>query len=319
MKLFRHWDLPADAKGSVVAIGNFDGVHLGHQVVIREAAAVARELKAPLAVLSFEPHPRAVFRPEDPPFRLTPFRIRARQLEALGIDIHVCLHFDLDFARRSADWFAQTVLAEGLGARHVAIGYDFCFGHNRQGNAETLLGYGRRHGFGVTVVTQASDESGGVYSSSRIRQLLKEGKPREAALLLGRPWEIEGRVEHGDKRGRQLNYPTANVMLHDYLRPAYGVYAIRAAVDEGPVSGGNAAAGVGPVWHDGVANLGIRPMWRTDEPMLEAHLFDFSGDLYGRHLRVELVDYLRGEMTFDDIGALVRQMDHDSAEARKRL
>lgn len=321
MKLFRHWDLPADAKGSVVVIGNFDGVHLGHQVVIREAAAVARELKAPLAVLSFEPHPRAVFRPDDPPFRLTPFRIRARQLEALGIDIHVCLHFDLDFARRSADWFAQTVLAEGLGARHVAIGYDFCFGHNRQGNAETLLGYGRRHGFGVTVVTQASDESGGVYSSSRIRQLLKDGKPREAALLLGRPWEIEGRVEHGDKRGRQLNYPTANVMLNDYLRPAYGVYAVRAAVDEGPVSGGGAdsAADAGPIWYDGVANLGIRPMWQTDEPMLEAHLFDFSGDLYGRHLRVELVEYLRGEMKFDDIGALVRQMDRDSAEARKRL
>jgi len=321
MKLFRHWDLPADAKGSVVAIGNFDGVHLGHQVVIREAAAVAGELKAPLAVLSFEPHPRAVFRPDDPPFRLTPFRIRARQLEALGIDIHVCLHFDLDFARRSADWFAQTVLAEGLGARHVAIGYDFCFGHNRQGNAETLLGYGRRHGFGVTVVTQASDESGGVYSSSRIRQLLKDGKPREAALLLGRPWEIEGRVEHGDKRGRHLNYPTANVMLNDYLRPAYGVYAVRAAVDEGPVSGGgaDAAADAGPIWYDGVANLGIRPMWQTDEPMLEAHLFDFAGDLYGRHLRVKLVEYLRGEMKFDDIGALVRQMDADSAEARKHL
>ncbi|NBC94885.1 MAG: bifunctional riboflavin kinase/FAD synthetase [Deinococcus-Thermus bacterium] len=310
MQLFRHWDLPAACKGGVVAIGNFDGVHRGHQMVIREAAAVAKELAAPLAVLSFEPHPRSVFRPDDPPFRLTPFRIRARQLEALGIDIHVCLHFDLDFARRSADWFAETVLAEGMGARHVAIGYDFCFGHNRQGNAETLLGYGRRHGFGVTVVTQASDESGGVYSSSRIRQLLGEGKPREAAALLGRPWEIEGRVEHGDKRGRTLDFPTANVMLGDYLRPAYGVYAVRAAVDEGRDA---------PVWRDGVANLGIRPMWQTDEPVLETFLFDFSGDLYGRHLRVQLVEFLRGERHFDGVEALVAQMRQDTEAARAAL
>jgi riboflavin kinase/FMN adenylyltransferase len=310
MQLFRHWDLPAACKGGVVAIGNFDGVHRGHQMVIREAAAVAKELAAPLAVLSFEPHPRSVFRPDDPPFRLTPFRIRARQLEALGIDIHVCLHFDLDFARRSADWFAETVLAEGMGARHVAIGYDFCFGHNRQGNAETLLGYGRRHGFGVTVVTQASDESGGVYSSSRIRQLLGEGKPREAAALLGRPWEIEGRVEHGDKRGRTLDFPTANVMLGDYLRPAYGVYAVRAAVDEGRDA---------PVWRDGVANLGIRPMWQTDEPVLETFLFDFSGDLYGRHLRVQLVEFLRGERHFDGVDTLVAQMRQDTEAARAAL
>lgn len=312
MKLYRHWDLPPDSKGSVVAIGNFDGVHLGHQVVIREAAAVAHELGVPLTVLSFEPHPRAVFRPDDPPFRLTPFRIRARQLEALGIDIHVCLHFDRDFARHTADWFAETVLAGGLGARHVAIGYDFCFGHNRQGNAETLLGYGRRHGFGVTVVTQASDEHGGVYSSSRIRQLLTEGKPREAAALLGRPWEIEGRVEHGDKRGRTLDFPTANVMLADYLRPAYGVYAVRAAIDD-------ASTGGGRTWHDGVANLGIRPMWQTDEPVLESYLFDFSGDLYGRHLRVRLVDYLRGEMKFDSVDALVSQMRRDCDDARAAL
>jgi riboflavin kinase/FMN adenylyltransferase len=162
----------------------------------------------------------------------------------------------------------------------------------------------------VTVVTQASDESGGVYSSSRIRQLLGEGKPREAAALLGRPWEIEGRVEHGDKRGRTLDFPTANVMLGDYLRPAYGVYAVRAAVDEGRDA---------PVWRDGVANLGIRPMWQTDEPVLETFLFDFSGDLYGRHLRVQLVDFLRGEQRFDGVDALVAQMRRDTDAARAAL
>lgn len=310
MHLFRHYEgLPDDLKGSVVAVGNFDGVHRGHQIVLAEAASQARRLGAPLAVLSFEPHPRAIFRPDDPPFRLTPFRIKARLLEALGVDLHIVLHFDEPFSRRSADDFVREVLVGGLGARHVVIGHDFCFGHRRQGNADTLRGFGDAYGFGVSVVTQASDETGGAYSSSRVRELLADGKPREAAEILGRPWEIEGRVEHGDKRGRELGYPTANVDLDDYLRPAFGIYAIRAGVDEG-----------GPIrWLDGVANIGIRPMFRTSRPLLEAFLFDFSGDLYGRHLRVQLVEFLRGEMKFDSLDALIAQMDEDSQHAREAL
>jgi riboflavin kinase/FMN adenylyltransferase len=310
MHLFRHYqEFPAELRGSVVAIGNFDGVHRGHQIVVAEAMAQARRLGAPVTVLSFEPHPRSVFRPEDPPFRLTPFRIRARLLEALGVDIHVVLHFDAAFARMTADEFVREVLVRGLGVRHVVIGYDFCFGYKRQGNAETLIGFGEAHGFGVSIVTQASDESGGVYSSSRARTLLHEGRPREAAEILGRPWEIEGRVEHGDKRGRTLGYPTANIDLDGYLRPAFGVYAIRAGIDEGPEI----------VWHDGVASLGLRPMFQLDRPLLEAFLFDFSGDLYGRHLRVQLVDYLRGEQKFESLDALIAQMDRDSARARALL
>ncbi len=310
MQIFRHHsELPAALRGSVVAVGNFDGVHRGHQIVIADAQAVARSSGVPLTVLSFEPHPRTVFRPEDPPFRLTPFRIKARLLEALGVDIHMVLHFDLAFSRHSADWFVEEVLLAGLGATHVVIGYDFCFGHKRQGDAQALFSYGRRHGFGVTVVTQASDESGGTYSSSAARAHLQEGRAREAAEILGRPWEIEGRVEAGDRRGHAFGYPTANLALGDYLRPAYGVYAVRAAVD----------AGGAPEWRDGVANVGIRPMYAVAEPLMEAHLFDFDGDLYGRHLRVQLIERLRPEMKFDSVDALIAQMDRDAQAAREAL
>ncbi|MGO1078355.1 bifunctional riboflavin kinase/FAD synthetase [Inquilinus sp. CA228] len=310
MQIFRHTEnLPAAARGAVVAIGNFDGVHRGHQTVVAAAQAAARRLGVPLCVLSFEPHPRSLFRPDDPPFRLTPFRIKARLLEALGVDLHVVLHFDRALAARSAEDFIQTILVGAMGARHVVVGYDFCFGHRRAGTPETLTAFGRRLGFGVTIVTQASDETGGLYSSSRARELLAAGDTHGAAEILGRPWEIEGRVEHGDKRGRELGFPTANVELGDFLRPAYGIYAVRCAVDEG-----------GPLaWHDGVANLGIRPMWRTETPLLEAYLFDFSGDLYHRHLRVQLVEWLRGEETFDSLEALIAQIDRDCEAARQVL
>ncbi|WP_026868420.1 bifunctional riboflavin kinase/FAD synthetase [Inquilinus limosus] len=310
MQIFRHYEnLPASARGAVVAIGNFDGVHRGHQTVVAAARAEARRLGVPVCVLSFEPHPRSLFRPQDPPFRLTPFRIKARLLEALGVDLHVVLHFDWAFAARSAEDFIETVLVGALGARHVVVGYDFCFGHRRAGTPETLAAHGRRLGFGVTIVTQASDETGGLYSSSRTREMLAAGDMRGAAEILGRPWEIEGRVEHGDKRGRELGYPTANVELGESLRPAYGIYAVRCAVDEG-----------GPlVWRDGVASLGIRPMWRTETPLLEAYLFDFSGDLYHRHLRVQLVERLRGEEKFDSLEALVAQIDRDCEAARRAL
>ena len=311
MQIFRHHrDLPPDARGAVVAIGNFDGVHHGHRVVLDEARAIAGPLGAPIAVMSFEPHPRSFFRPDDPPFRLSPFRIRARLLEAINVDLHFVLPFDERFSRQSADAFITEILVGGLGARHVVVGYDFCFGQNRVGNADMLLAFGRAHGFGVTAVPKVMDPTGAVFSSSTIRQHLREGRPRDAATFLGRFWEIEGRVEAGDRRGRTLGYPTANVDLGEYLRPAFGVYAVRAAVDTGqePLS-----------WHDGVANVGIRPMYETNSPLLEAHLFDFSADLYGQHLRVQLVELLRGEAKFDGVEALVAQMDKDSVAARMAL
>jgi riboflavin kinase / FMN adenylyltransferase len=308
MRLFRHTnDLPADARGAVVALGNFDGVHLGHRAVVARAGAIARELGRPLGVLSFEPHPRSLFRPQDPPFRLTPFRPKAHALEALGVDLLYVQHFDRAFSEKSAADFVEQVLVGDLGIAHAVAGWDFVFGHKRGGNMGFLREAGARLGFGIEELRPV--EGGGeVVSSTRIRELLVAGDMRGAASLLGRPWEVDGHVLHGDARGRALGWPTANLELGEYLRPAYGIYAIRAAIDEPQ-----------PVWRDGVANLGIRPMWRTDQPMVEAHLFDFAGDLYGRVLRVQLVERLRPEAKFDSLEALKSQIAQDALDARSAL
>ncbi|HWK43388.1 MAG TPA: bifunctional riboflavin kinase/FAD synthetase [Stellaceae bacterium] len=314
MRLFRHHTaLPTDARGAVLALGNFDGVHRGHQAVIGMAGEIARRLRAPLGVLTFEPHPRQVFRPTDAPFRLTPFRIKARLIEALGVDLLVSLHFDRKFAALTAEAFVQTVLIDGLGVRHVVVGYDFVFGHGRAGTTQRLSEMAAVAGFGITTVSpvaaDASEAGGEILSSTRVRDHLIAGKPPAAAALLGRPWEIDGRVEPGDQRGRTIGFPTANLSLDDYLRPASGVYAVRAGI-EGPG---------GTVWHDAVANLGTRPTVDGTDLRLEVHLFDFAGDLYGRHLRVALVDYLRPEMKFSGLDALKAQIALDSTRAREIL
>ena len=310
MRLFRHTaDLPADARGAVVALGNFDGVHRGHQAVIGTAQRIARELGAPSAVLTFEPHPRSVFRPADAPFRLSPFRVKARHIESLGVDLLFVRHFDDSFLHKTADAFIEEDLVQGLGVRHVVCGYDFLFGHGRSGDPARLKSAGAVHGFGVTEVGPVSDDAGGVYSSTRVRDALVAGNPREAARLLGSPWEIEGRVEHGDHKGRTIGFPTANVELADYLRPAFGVYAARAGVDHGPAT----------VWHDGVANLGRRPTVGGTVERLETHLFDFDGDLYGQHLRVQLIDFLRPERKFASFGELKDQIVRDADAARAIL
>ena len=312
-------ELPPSWRGSVMAIGNFDGVHRGHRMVLSAARAVAEGADAPLGVMAFEPHPRTMMRPDDPPFRLTMGEERARLLRAQGVQLHVVLTFDRALLEMSPDAFIDDILVAGLGVRHVAVGYDFCFGHNRAGTVDTLTHAGRKRGFGVTVVTKAADESGGVYSSSAVRQHLRAGRPRDAAEVLGRPWEVTGIVQRGDQRGRVLGYPTANVPLGQHLRPAFGVYAVRLAVRP-PADG---APGIWmdepAVWHDGVANLGIRPMFALSEPLLEAYLFGFSGDLYGRAVRVQLIDHLRGEASFDSVESLITQMDSDAAEARAVL
>src|SRR5690348_3806469 len=309
MRIFRHDTVAAAERGAVVAIGNFDGVHLGHQAVIGEAGRIARAGGLPHAVLTFEPHPRRVFRPDDPPFRLTPFRAKSRHIEALGVDLLFTLHFDLAFARRSAAGFIEGVLVGNLGVRHAVVGYDFVFGHRRGGTPASLQARGAELGFGVTVVGPIAAQGGAVYSSTRIRELLGAGKPREAAALLGRFWEIEGRVERGDARGRSIGFPTANLMLDDYLRPAPGVYAVRAGIEEEGRT----------VWHDGVANLGQRPTFGGSDLRLEAHLFDFDRDLYGRHLRVAMIEYLRPERKFPGIDALKAQIAADAAQARALL
>jgi riboflavin kinase / FMN adenylyltransferase len=310
MRLFRHYtDLPEDARGSVVALGNFDGVHLGHRIVIGAAADLAKATGAPLAVLTFEPHPRTLFRPDDPPFRLTPFRIKARHIEELGVDLLFVIHFDPAFSHKTADQFVEEVLVAGLGVRHVVAGYDFVFGHKRGGDIGLLYQRARTHGFGATEVKPAADTSGGVYSSTRIRQLLVDGNPRAAASVLGRPWEVEGRVEHGDQRGRTIGFPTANLELGEYLRPRYGVYAVRAGVDHGTHT----------VWTDGVANFGRRPTVDGLRELLEVHLFDFSDDLYGKHLRVQMIDFIRPEQKFESFDALKQQIIADAQSARNIL
>ncbi|MGQ9366954.1 bifunctional riboflavin kinase/FAD synthetase [Azospirillum sp. ST 5-10] len=310
MRLFRHTDdLPDDARGAVVALGNFDGVHRGHLAVIGEAQARARALGAPAGVLTFEPHPRSVFRPDEPPFRLTPLRVRARQVEALGVDLLVVVHFDERFLHKSAEAFVEEDLVRGLGIRHAVCGWDFLFGHGRRGDVALLQRLGHGHGFGVTAIGPVADPEGGVYSSTRVRDALVQGRPREAAHILGRPWEIEGRVEHGDHRGRTIGFPTANVELGEYLRPAFGVYAVRTGVDQGRAT----------VWRDGVANLGRRPTVGGLVERLETHILDFDGDLYGQHLRVQLVEFLRPERKFSGLDELKGQIVQDAAAARVAL
>ena len=312
MAIFRHTtDLPDEALGAVVAIGNFDGVHRGHQAVIDQAGRQARACETSLGVLTFEPHPRRFFRPDGAPFQLTSFRLKLRLLEALGIDNVFVLPFNQAFSELSAEDFVRRILVEDLRARHVLVGDNFFFGHKRGGDTALLERLGRNHGFGVTILRQVEGTTGEAYSSTGIRDYLTAGNPTRAALLLGRYWEIEGRVQSGAKLGRKLGFPTANIALGEVLEPAFGVYAVRAGVDRGGQT----------VWHPGVANLGIRPMVEgpaldSREPLLEVHLFDFDEDLYGQHMRVALVDYLRPEMTFDDMAGMRERMVEDSRRAR---
>ncbi|MFC4350157.1 bifunctional riboflavin kinase/FAD synthetase [Fodinicurvata halophila] len=318
MMILRHYEnVPEAARGAVVVIGNFDGIHRGHQALIAKGRRLAEEFGAPLAVLTFEPHPRSYFQPDQAPFLLTPFRVKAQLIAALGVDVLVVQRFNKAFASLSAEDFIASVLAKGLHARHVLVGENFRFGKGRAGDLDLLEREGRRHGFAVTGMGLAGapaktdpDKPQEVFSSSLVREYLREGSPTRAALLLGRYWEIEGRVQTGARRGRTLGFPTANIALKkDMLRPAYGVYAVRATLE------GQGA----PHWRAGVANLGLSPMFNYQEPLLEVYLFDFEGDLYGRNMRVALIDYLRGEMTFDSLDDLKDQMAEDSRRARATL
>lgn len=310
MRIFRHiGSVPADARGAVVAIGNFDGLHLGHQAVIAAARGRADADGRALAVMTFRPHPRRYFRPEDEPFRLTPFRGKVRAIAALGVDILFAWRFDAAMAAVTADEFAENILHRGVGASHIVVGHDFAFGNKRQGNAELLRAKGGALGFGVTVVEPVTDGGGELYSSSVIRQCLKSGEPQRAAALLGRLWEMEGRVLPGDQRGRTIGFPTANIDPGEYVQPAHGVYAVRAGIAAGGVT----------QWYDGVANLGVRPTVDGSRLLLETHLFDYSGDLYGKYLRVALVDFLRPERKFESFEALKQQIAADSAQAREKL
>jgi riboflavin kinase/FMN adenylyltransferase len=300
--------LAPDDRGAAAAMGNFDGVHLGHQSVLALAHAAAAELDAPFGVVTFEPHPRSFFAPDAPPFRLMTADARARRLEKLGVERLYELAFDAALAALSPDAFVFDVLHAGLGVRHVVVGADFRFGKGRAGDAAALTALGAAAGFGVTVAPLVSDGQDD-YSSTAIRHALTQGRPEEAARILGHWHRIEGPVLHGDKRGRALGFPTANLALDGLHLPRLGVYAVLVDVLDGPHRGR----------YRGVASIGVRPTFGGGAPNLEVHLLDFAGDLYGASLSVALVAFQRPELAFAGAEPLVAQMHADLAEARARL
>lgn len=310
MRIIRHISrTPDELRGGAVAVGNFDGMHRGHRALIGHCRAMADAINGPALALTFEPHPRSLFQLDAPPFRLTPFRGKSRLLASLGIDGLINLRFDKRISHLPPEDFIRNILVRGLGARHVVVGYDFVFGHHRAGNVEMLRQQGERHGFGLTVLEPVTHDDD-VCSSTIIRVDLESGRCRRAAELLGHWWEIEGRVRGGERRGRQLGFPTANLHLHrTALRPAQGVYAIRFGLKEDGRTH----------WYPGVANLGHRPTFDGKSVILEAHLFDFSGDIYGRHGRVAFVEHLRPERKFDGLDAIKAQIALDCQQAREIL
>jgi riboflavin kinase/FMN adenylyltransferase len=304
MQIHRHWQgLGPQVRGTSVAMGNFDGVHIGHRAVIDMARG-----RGPLGIVTFEPHPREYFAPEAPPFRLMNAEARANRLAKLGVDHLFQLPFDATLASLDPAAFATRVLCEGLGVAQVVVGADFRFGQGRSGTAADLAALGRDCGFDVTIAELVRSD-GTEVSSTAIRQALSEGRPRDAAAMLGHWHRIEGEVVHGAKRGRELGYPTANMALSGLHLPRLGVYAVKVDVLTGPQAGS----------YGGAASLGVRPMFGENLPNLETFLFDFSGDLYGRHLSVAFVDYLRPEMTFNGLPALIDQMQADCTRARDIL
>jgi riboflavin kinase/FMN adenylyltransferase len=297
----------AALRGGVAAIGNFDGVHRGHQAVLERALAEAARRGVPALVLTFEPHPRLVFRPDVPLFILTPAPMKARLLSELGFSAVVEQRFARDFAQLSAEDFVTGILEERLGISHAVTGFDFHFGKNRQGGPAFLMASGEKHGFGVTLVDAFRDEDAQVVSSSRIRVLLQAGDVAQAAGLLGYRFTVEGVVTDGQKLGRTLGFPTANMKLPAGADLRHGIYAVRFRRADGTL-------------HDGVASFGRRPTVDEDgAPLLETFLFDFSGDLYGETCQVSFFGFLRGEEKFDGLDALVEQMKRDEAEARALL
>ncbi|WP_373355854.1 bifunctional riboflavin kinase/FAD synthetase [Pseudoroseicyclus sp. CXY001] len=309
MRIFRDsLYLEDDARGAAVAIGNFDGVHLGHRSVIDTARDEAERMGVPLGVLTFEPHPREVFAPDAPPFRLMNAETRAHRLQKIGINYLYELPFTKALATLTPDEFARDVLAGQLGVGHVVVGADFRFGQNRAGDIAMLTELGQRYGFGVTAAPIL--ELGGMeVSSTAIREALTEGRPRDAAAMLGHWHRIDGEVIRGDQRGRELGFPTANLAIGGLHPPRFGVYATRVSVLTGPHEGE----------YDGATSIGVRPTFGVNAPNCETYLLGFRGDLYAAHISVALVEYLRPELAYEGVEPLIAQMQKDVAEARAIL
>lgn len=304
-RLFHDQPIPEALRGAVLALGNFDGFHLGHQAVVSRAIALGFHLRRPVIVATFDPHPVRHFKPDIPPFRLTSLDQRESQFAHAGADAMLVFRFGAELASTSAEDFVSEVLAKQIGAVGVVTGEDFTFGKGKGGNAAVLKQMGAEHGIAAEAVGAVLMDGKRV-SSGLVREALAAGDPAEATHLLTRPFAIQGVVEPGDQRGRELGYPTANVRLGDYQRPRYGIYAVRVRLDEDHE-------------YAGVASLGIRPMFDPPVELLETYIFGFNGDLYGRTIEVELHHYIRPEEKFDSMDALVEQMRADEAEARRLL
>lgn len=298
--------VPEPLRGAIIALGNFDGFHLGHQAVAKEAIDWARSEGRPAIIATFDPHPVRFFRPDVPPFRLTTLEQRQELYLAAGATAMLAFHFDGELAGTSAEDFITQVLLERLGAHGVVSGEDFTFGQGAKGNVALLQGFGADHGLASRTVGAVIDD-GRAISSSRVREALREGDPEEAARLLTRPFAVRGVVQHGDKRGREIGYPTANLTLETYLRPKYGIYAVTGRI----LATGQELKGA--------ANVGMRPQFEPPKELLEPYFFDFSGDLYGQEIEVAFHHFLRGEAKFDTLDALTEQMAKDCDEARRLL
>ena len=297
--------MSGDLRGAVIALGNFDGFHLGHQAVAGRAIALAKEQGRPAIIATFDPHPVRHFVPGAAPFRLTTLDQRQRLFAAAGADAMLVFEFDGELASTSAQDFIVELLIKRLGAAAVVTGEDFTFGQKRGGNIDVLRDVGAQHGL-QSVAVGAVDDASGIISSSRIRDALRDGDPAAAAALLTRPFMVEGIVQHGDKNGRLLGYPTANVDMGQYLRPRYGIYAVRGRLPDGRML-------------NGAANLGIRPSFDPPKELLEPYFFDISEDLYGQTIEVEFHAFIRGEAKFDDLEALKVQMAKDCDKTRSIL
>jgi len=305
IRLTHDQPLPEPLRGAMLALGNFDGFHLGHQAVVGRAIARGHHERRPVIVATFDPHPVKHFRPEAPPFRLTSLEQRQRLFAHAGADAMLVFRFGEELAATSAEDFVAEILAGRLGVAGVVTGDDFSFGRGRAGNVALLRELGKAHGIEAETVAPVLVDGERV-SSGRVREALEAGDPGTATHLLTRPFAVEAIVERGDGRGHELGYPTANVSLGDYQRPAYGIYAVRVRLDDGSE-------------HCGVASFGIRPMFDPPQELLEAHLFDWDGDLYGRTIEIDLIAWIRAEAKFESIAALVERMHEDEAAARRLL
>lgn len=299
-------NVPSEARGACIALGNFDGVHSGHEAVIATASEQAATIGAPLGVLIFEPPPRRYFQPDSEPFRIMRPETRRKQLADLGASLIFELPFNKEMASMSPEAFVRDVLVEGLGLAHLSVGFDFRFGKGREGDTGTLEALSKKYGFTLSVMSRVTDGDIKV-SSTAIRNALQEGRLELANQLLGHYWFVDGVVEHGEKRGRTIGFPTANLQLGNLIHPRHGIYSVWTRI-EGEAD-----------WRAGVANFGRTPTTGEREPLLEVFIFDFDGDLYDKTIEVAFVSFLRSEKKFDSLDALVVQMHQDTSDAKERL